>query len=83
MKSLKPFIPGKIKFFIPNVNTVEEAFKGFPEATKEVVQELERQREEAVREAQSQIIQAPAEALNQIDRQLEQANKQGPKLHIP
>jgi len=74
--------PKEIKFSIPNVDTVEEAFKAFPVAVEEVIEELERQREEAIRKAQSQIIQAPADAMNQLNR-LQQTQKGNPKIHIP
>jgi len=79
MMVMTPVGPKEIKFFIPDVNSIEEAMQAYPEAVDQVIGQLEEQRKEAMKQEQSQIVQAPAGALNELDNM----PAGGPKIHLP
>jgi len=70
--------PKEIKFFIPDVTELEDTMKAYPAAVTEVVEQLEQQRIEAMKQQENKIIQAPAAILDEIDN----ASRK-PKIHVP
>jgi len=69
--------PTEIKFEIPRVNSIEEAFDSYQETATLAIEEMQRRREEMKKQYESQIVTAPKEALQALDQ-----NNSGGKIII-